>query len=77
MTDDAGRIVHLNRAAQGPFVPEERPAAQILRDERIVGAVEQEIQQRRESADDGERERATLELPGGPRTGEPPERSDR
>jgi PAS domain S-box-containing protein len=58
VTDAAGRIVHLNCAAEGLFGPEEsamgRTVAQIARDNRIAEAVEHAIHQERVSAAEGE-----------------------
>jgi NtrC-family two-component system sensor histidine kinase KinB len=58
VTDAAGHIVHLNRAAEGLFGPAERatgrPVAQVASDERITEAVERAIHQERVSAAEDE-----------------------
>ncbi|HZO89268.1 MAG TPA: ATP-binding protein [Chthonomonadaceae bacterium] len=58
VTDAAGRIVHLNPAAEGLFGPVERakgrPIAQVVGDRRIVEAVERAIHQERVSAAEDE-----------------------
>ena len=58
VTDGDCKVVHLNRAAQGLFGPEERLVgariAQAVRDERIAQAVERAIHQERVSAAEDE-----------------------
>ena len=58
VTDAAGRIVHLNRAAEGLFGPARRlsglPVAQALQDARIAEAVTKAIHQESVSAAEGE-----------------------
>ena len=58
VTDAEGKVVHLNRAAQGLFGPEERLVgariAQAVQDDRIAQAVERAIHQERVSAAEDE-----------------------
>ncbi len=58
VTDAKGNVVHLNRAAEGLFGPEERAVNRsinvVVHDSRIVQAVERAIRQERISALEGE-----------------------
>jgi NtrC-family two-component system sensor histidine kinase KinB len=58
VTDDAGRIVHLNQAAEGLFgsarLVENQPVADVVREERIAKAIARAIRQVRVSAEEGE-----------------------
>lgn len=72
VTDGTGAIVHWNRAAAGLFGPEERavglPAAQAVRDGRIVEAIDRAIHQERVSAAEGEAGFVTLQVGNAQRT---------
>jgi PAS domain S-box-containing protein len=58
VTDAAGRIVHLNRAAEGLFGPEVRakgrPVREVVREGRLAGAIERAVRQEEVSAEEGE-----------------------
>jgi PAS domain S-box-containing protein len=64
VTDDEGRVVHLNRAAEGLFGPAARAAGraagQVVDDPRVALAVERAIRQERVSAEEGESAFVTL-----------------
>lgn len=65
VTDAEARIVHLNRAAEGLFGPEERalgrPVGQAVPDRRIAEAVERAVHQERISAAEDEAGLVTLQ----------------
>jgi NtrC-family two-component system sensor histidine kinase KinB len=58
VTDASGRVVHLNRAAEGLFGPEARsqgrPAREVVREGRLAGAIERAVRQEQVSAEEGE-----------------------
>ncbi|HEY3413988.1 MAG TPA: ATP-binding protein [Armatimonadota bacterium] len=58
VTDGEGRVVHLNRAAEGLFGPAARAAgravSQVINDPRVAKGVERAIRQERVSAEEGE-----------------------
>lgn len=72
VTDAAGRIVHLNPAAEGLFGPVDRAigrlVAQAVQEPRIVEAVERAIHQERVSAAEGEASFVTRQIGEGERT---------
>lgn len=58
VTDAGGRVVHLNRAAEGLFGPAQRArgktAREALPDERLVAAIERAVSDEETSAEEGE-----------------------
>jgi PAS domain S-box-containing protein len=64
VTDAAGGVVHLNRAAEGLFGPElrasGRSARSVVSDERLAQAIERAIQQEHVSAEEGEAARVRI-----------------
>lgn len=72
ITDGSGRVVHLNRAAEGLFGPdhrgEGRPVAEVVGDTRIVEAVSKAIHQERISASEGEAGFVSLQVDEAART---------
>lgn len=72
VTDAQGRVVHLNRAAEGLFGAAKRAAgrtaAQVISEPRIVEAIERAIHHERVSASEGESGMVTLDVGGAQRT---------
>lgn len=71
VTDAEGRVVHLNRAAEGLFGPEARAvgraARDVVRDDRLAAAIERAVAAAETSAEEGEAALISFVAEGGTR----------